>query len=309
MSRLFMRLAYFASLWAGVAVATFALFHIVPNDPARVMLGANASEEQVAAVRRELELDRPLATQFSHYVARAVTLDFGWSFVDHRPVADEVGKRICVSAALASVSLVFIFAYLMLAALLAYRPNWSKLAELMDFSCVSLPSLFVGVMVALGTIAYYPYTRFSGTLAEAEDWLYLIPPAFVLALYPMGVLGRIMRSQIHAIRHSPYVRAAQALGLSEHTILYRYVLPNALVPLLSALGNQLPLLLTSTFIVELVFSIPGIGALLLRSVLERDLPMLEGIVIATSAFVVGTSLVLEMLYPLADPRIRRGHER
>ncbi len=304
-----MRMAYFVSLWAGVAVATFALFHVVPNDPARVMLGANASEEQVAAVRRELELDQPLATQFSHYVARAVILDFGWSFVDHRPVADEVGKRIRVSAALACVSLVFILAYLMLAALLAYWPNWSKLAELMDFSCVSLPNLFVGVMVALGTIAFYPYTRFSGTLVEAEDWLYLIPPAFVLALYPMGVLGRIMRSQIHAIQHSPYVCAAQALGLSEHTILYRYVLPNSLVPLLSALGNQLPLLLTSTFIVELVFSIPGIGALLLRSVLERDLPMLEGIVIATSAFVVGTSLVLEMLYPLADPRIRRGHER
>lgn len=304
-----MRLVHIASLWVGVAIATFALFHVVASDPARVMLGANASEEQVAAVRHELGLDQPLTAQFSHYVSRALTLDFGRSFVDHRPVADEIGRRLHVSTVLAALALVFVFVYLTISAALAFRLKWLWLAELLDFSCISLPTLFASVIVALGTIAYYPYTRFSGTLSTLEDWLYLIPPAFVLALYPMGVLGRIMRAQFHAIEHSLYVRAARALGLSEFTILYRYILRNALVPLLSALGNQLPLLLTSTFVVELIFSIPGIGALLLRSVLERDLPMLEGIVIATSAFIIATGLILEAIYPLVDPRIRMVHER
>lgn len=303
------RLAYFLSLWVGVAAATFVLFHVVPSDPARTMLGANASEEQVAVVRHNLGLDQPTAIQFTSYASRALALDFGLSFVDQRPVAAEVGKRIALSAALAGVATAIIAAYLVLTAAIASGRKWAWLGELTDFFCVSLPNLFAGVVVALATIAYYPYTRFSGALVALEDWLYLLPPALVLALYPMGILGRIMRSQIRVIRESQHVRAARALGLSERTILFRYVLRNALIPLLSAFGNQLPLLLTSTFIVELVFSVPGIGALLLRSVLERDLPMLEGIVIATSVFVLGTSLVLEAIYPLADPRIRGRNER
>jgi peptide/nickel transport system permease protein len=109
------------------------------------------------------------------------------------------------------------------------------------------------------------------------------------------------------VSESDYVRAAHARGLASGTMLRSYILRNSLVPLLAAFGNQLPLLLTSTFIVEIVFSVPGIGALLLKSVLERDLPMLEGIVLATSFFTIGIGLLLELLYPLADPRIRKGH--
>lgn len=309
MGWLLARLAYFLSLWIGVAVAAFVLFHVVPSDPARTMLGANASEEQVAVVRHNLGLDQPTVIQFARYASRALALDFGQSFVDQRPVAAEVGKRVALSAALAGLATAIIVVYLVLTAAIVSGRKWVWLGELTDFFCVSLPTLFSGVIVALATIAYYPYTRFSGALSALEDWLYLLPPALVLAFYPMGILGRIMRSQIQLIRETQHVRAARALGLSERTILFRYVLRNALIPLLSAFGNQLPLLLTSTFIVELVFSVPGVGALLLRSVLERDLPMLEGIVIATSVFVLGTSLALEIIYPLVDPRIRSRNER
>jgi ABC-type dipeptide/oligopeptide/nickel transport system permease component len=121
----------------------------------------------------------------------------------------------------------------------------------------------------------------------------------------MGILGRIARTQITQVSTAEFVRAARARGLSNGMVLRSYVIRNSLVPLLAAFGNQLPLLLTSTFVVEVVFSVPGVGALLLKSVLERDLPMLEGIVIATSLFTIVVNVALEALYPFIDPRIHR----
>src|SRR5450759_3514125 len=183
MGYLFARLTYFLSLWIGVAAATFVLFHVVPTDPARTMLGANASEEQVATARHSMGLDKPVSRQFADYVSRASTLNFGQSFVDGRPVGTEVGKRVGLTAVLAAMATALVIAYLAFTVVIASTKNWSWLSELTDFSCVSLPTLFSCVVVALATIAYYPYTRFSGSLASLADWLYLFPPALVLALY------------------------------------------------------------------------------------------------------------------------------
>jgi peptide/nickel transport system permease protein len=301
------RMAYFITLWVGVIAATFILFHLVPTDPARTILGPNASEEQVASLRQSLELDKPLTTQFISYVVRIATLDFGRSFVDGRPVATEVKRKLMLSAVLAAIAITIVALYLTATIALEMREGWRWIRELTDFLCVSLPTLFSSLVVALLSVAYFSYTRYTGSLTTAGDLFFLLPPAFVLALYPMGILGRITRAQMRKVSESDYVRAAHARGLASGTMLRSYILRNSLVPLLAAFGNQLPLLLTSTFIVEIVFSVPGIGALLLKSVLERDLPMLEGIVLATSFFTIGIGLLLELLYPLADPRIRKGH--
>ena len=308
--RLFtLRTAYFLSLWFAVVIAAFVLFHLVPVDPIRTMLGPNASEEQVAAVRRDLGLDQPLHVQFGRYIAKAITLDFGQSFVDRRPVRSEIQTRLAVSLAIAMEAIAIIGLYLLCMAAISFNRVGSRVGGFIDFTCVSLPTLFAAIAVALMSILYYPYTRFSGNLRGLADWLYLIPPAFVLALYPMGILGRIMRAQIQALSQARYTRSALAMGLSPARIKISYVLRNAVIPLLAAWGNQLPLLLTSTFVVELVFSVPGLGALLLRSVLERDLPMMEGIVIVTSLFVLSTYLLLDLIYPFADPRIRNSHAK
>lgn len=301
--------AYFLSLWLAVVVAAFVLFHLVPVDPIRTMLGPNASEEQVAAVRRDLGLDQPLHVQFGRYIAKAITLNFGQSFVDRRPVLPEIQKRFIISFAIALEATVIISFYLLCMAAIGFNRKGSRIGEFIDFICVSLPTLFAAIVVALISIVYYPYTRFSGNLQGLQDWLYLIPPAFVLALYPMGILGRIIRIQIQELSQAHYTRSALALGLSQWRIRISYVLRNAVIPLLATWGNQLPLLLTSTFVVELVFSVPGLGALLLRSVLERDFPMMEGIVIVTSLFVLCTYLIIDIIYPLADPRIQNSHAK
>lgn len=294
---------YFFTLWLAVVAATFALFHVVPTDPARTILGANVDEQQVAMLRHTLGLDQPASAQFSRYLKRVASLEFGRSYIDARPVGAEVRKKLGLTAVLAGLSVAILVVYLSMVVVFEGLGRWRHLSEAFDFLCVALPTLFSGVVVALVAVAYYPYTRFSGSLASLEDWLFLFPPAAVLALYPMGVLGRIAKGQMRAVAQAGYVQAARACGLSQATILRSYLVRNSLVPLLAAFGNQLPLLLTSTFIVEIVFSVPGIGALLLNSVLQRDLPMLEGIVITTSLLTISVALLLEVLYPLADPRI------
>ena len=298
------RFTYYLSIWMAVAAASFTLFHLIPSDPVRAMLGPNASESQVATVRQELGLDKPVMVQFSRYMSRISKFDFGQSFVDRRSVGDELGKRFKVTLSLATVTVVIIFSYLILSTTLRLAGIKAWIAELGDFLCVSLPVLFVGIAIALISIRFYPFTRFSGELASFSDWMFLFLAAFVLSLYPMGILGRILRKQLSEIIGARYVLSARAFGLSNSLIWSRYVLRNASVPVLATFGNQLPLLISSTFIVELIFSIPGIGALLLRSVLERDLPMLEGIVLSTSVLILLISYTLELIYPYADPRIR-----
>lgn len=292
-----------------MVASAFVLFHIVPVDPARSILGPNASEAQVAAVRSDLGLDQPLIVQFRRYAENTLELDFGRSFVDGRPVSAELNKRLRISLAIALEANLILAAYLLLIAAIGFGRRGARMGEAANFACVALPTLFVAVLVALASIAYYPYTRFSGSLQSWSDWLYLLPPAFVLALYPMGILGRILRAQITQQQAARHVRSALAMGLTPWRIKTSYVFRNAGVPLLAAWGSQVPLLLTNTFIVELIFSVPGVGALLLRSVLERDLPMMEGIVVVVSLLVLAVQLAVELIYPLADPRIRAQHAR
>jgi peptide/nickel transport system permease protein len=298
------RAFHFVSLWLGVVAATFALFHLVPTDPARTALGPNATEEQVSALRRTLGLDQPVQQQLRRYVQQASRLDFGTSYVDQRQVGPEVRRKLVVTVALASMSIGIIVAYLVTLSALTYSGAfWLTAIRVCNFIFVASPVLFSSVLIGLLAVWIYPFTRFSGSLSTGSDWLFLLPPAFVLALYPMGVLGRMASNEINAVEASEFVLAARARGLARQTVLFSYVLRNCLVPLLAALGNQLPLLLTSTFIVEIVFSVPGLGSLLLKSVLQRDLPMLEGIVVITSLLTIMTGLTLELTYPRIDPRI------
>jgi peptide/nickel transport system permease protein len=303
MKYLLSRTGYLLTLWLGVVAATFLLFHVVPTDPARTILGPNADEHQVEALRKDLGLDQPVAVQLGRYIRRVVALEFAESYVDRRPVGPEVFRRLGLTVLLAALASIIALGYVCVVALLEMRGRWRNLTVVADFLFLALPTLFSAVLVALLTVAYFPFTRFSGWIVTAGDLLFLVPPAVVLALYPMGVLGRIAKHQIRSIAKSDFVRAARARGTSELTIVRSYMLRNSLVSLLAAFGNQLPLLLTSTFIVEIVFSVPGIGTLILKSVLERDLPMLEGIVVATSLLTILINLVLELIYPFVDPRI------
>lgn len=297
------RSAYYLSIFLGIIFFSFVLFHVIPSDPARTILGPNAEQTQVDHLREKLGLDKPLSVQLGRYLKNVLTFDFGHSYIDDRNVFHEVENRFKITLSLIAVSMTIVFAYLFLVILSFSSPLFQKCTDLLDFLMSSLPVFFSAIIVAIAVLYFSPVTFFSGNITSANDLLYLIPPAFVLGLYPMAILAGILKKEMSSVLKSPYITAEKSWGFSANTILFRYALRNTLIPILSALSNILPMLLTGAFIVEIIFSIPGIGSILIKSIMSQDFPMLECTVIVNGAFFVFVNLVFEYLYPLVDARL------
>ena len=282
---------------------SFILFHTIPGDPARIILGPYAEESRVLSLRKELGLDAPVHVQFFNYLKDISQLDFGRSYVDQRPVLDEVVKRFGISLHLIVFCLLFIFSYNIFVVQTIYS---RKSTDFINFLFVSTPTFFSGLVVALIAYRYLPVYSFSGSFNSVRDYFYFVPPAFVLALYPMAILSRILAKELDKVLTNQYILAARAFALPERMIFYKYALRNAAVPYLAAFSNQLPMFFTGAFIVEIIFSIPGVGSLLVRSILQQDFPMIEGIIILNGIIFIMINLFFEMLYPLIDPRINKA---
>lgn len=306
MIRVVERGLYYLSLELGIVCFAFILFHAIPSDPARVALGPNAEEAQVAAFRQELGLNASLLSQFLSYIGRVACLDLGRSYVDGRSVRAEVLTKLGVSLLLLGFSAIVVLLYV--STIFGIEASTgTRVGTYADFLWVSTPTMFSGVLIALLSVRFWPFSRFSGALTSVGDYLYFVPPAFVLALYPMAILSRIATAEARQVGNATYIRAARALGLTEFRIVSKYVLKNISVPVLTAFANQIPILFTGAFIVEAIFSIPGVGSLLIRSLLQRDFPMLEGLVILNGLVVLTVYLLVEAVYPLVDPRIGSKH--
>lgn len=299
------RLGYYFSIFVGIILFSFILFHIAPSDPARTILGPNADQLQVDQLRERLGLNEPLHIQFAGYLQNIARFDFGNSYVDDRSVFQEVFKRLQITLALVGMTLLILMLYLLSAVFSFLVPALRRLQDLAEFLMSSLPVFFSGVLVALLAMYFYPVTSFSGRPGSWSNIVYLIPPALVLSFYPMAILSKILKDEMASALQSPFVLAAKSWGFPDAVILYRHALRNVLIPVMSALSNILPVLLTGAFIVEIIFTVPGIGSLLVKSILERDFPMLECLVIVNGAFFVMVNLGFEYLYPAIDPRIIR----
>lgn len=300
------RLAYYLSIFLGIIFFSFILFHIIPSDPARAILGPNAEQSQVESLRQKLGLDKPLYVQIIRYLVNVAAMNFGHSYVDDRGVFQEVASRLKITLSLVAISMVITFAYIFLVIVSFLFPPFMKSSNMLDFLMSSMPVFFSGIIVAILTLYFYPFTSFSGKLGSLDDILYLIPPGVVLSFYPMAILSGILKEEMTSVLKSLYIIAGRSWGFSDMFILFRYALKNTLVPLLSTLSNILPMLLTGAFIVEIIFSIPAIGSLLVKSILERDFPMIECIVIINGAFFVLVNLAFEVIYPLVNPGIVKG---
>ncbi len=295
------RITYYTSILVGIILFSFILFHAIPTDPARIILGPNAGEQQVETLRRELGLDKSLQQQLTRYVSRVIQLDFGKSYTDNRSVYHEVFRKFRISLVLVTLSLFFTFFYILF--VISSSKNINRGIEIVNFLLISTPTFFSGIVIAILTFLFYPFTSFSGEFQSTADFFYMLPPAFVLALYPMAILARILKQEMRKLNDSPFVVCARAQGLSELRIRFKHILKNALIPLLAALSNQLPMLFTGAFIIEIIFSLPGIGSLLIKSILQKDFPMLECIIILNGILFVLINLIFETLYPIIDRRI------
>jgi peptide/nickel transport system permease protein len=293
-----------------VSFAVFGLIRLIPGDPAEVMLGDSGTTEQIAAIRSSLGLDQPLLVQFGYWFAHALRGDLGQSIVNKLPVLPLVLDRAAVSATivLLSVALASLIA-LPLGLVAAWKQN-----SLLDLGVVtgatllmSAPSFWLGLMLLLlfglklGWLPVVGYVPFSRSFVEAL--LYIVLPVATLAAVECGGLLRMARASAIEVLRLDYVTHARAKGVPEHRVLLRHVFPNAFGPSWTLIGLILGHLLGGIAVLETVFTLPGLGRLLVDSIFARDYPVIQGCLVFTATVYVLVNLVVDLCYPLFDPRI------
>lgn len=293
-----------------VSVCVFALIRSVPGDPVLVMLGDMAQPEQIEAMRASLGLDQPMPVQFMLWLGGILQGDFGQSIISNLPVLGLMLDRFQVTASIV-VAAVFLAALIAVpAGLLA---AW-KQDSLSDIAVVggstlllSIPSFWLGLLMLLLFGQKLGWLPIVGYVAFGEDPLaflvYAIMPVATLALVEMGFIARMARASMIEVLRLEYITHARAKGLSESAVLWRHAFRNAFAPTWTVIGLILGNLLGGVAVVETVFSIPGLGRLLVDAIYARDYPLVQGCLLLIAGIYVAINLVVDLLYPLFDPRV------
>jgi len=293
-----------------VSVGVFFLIRLIPGDPALVLLGEGADAAALAAVRADLGLDRPVPVQFLTWLEHAVRGDLGRSIVSGEPVAKLILEHFGLTAAVVLVAVALATLIAVTAGLVAAwrRDSAIDLAVVGAATVVlAVPSFWLGLVllllfgVKLGWLQFVGYVPFSESAAQAAA--FLVMPVVTLTITESGVLTRMMRASCIDVLQLDYVTHARAKGLSEATVLVRHVFPNAFAPTLTLVGLTLGHLLGGVAVIETVFTLPGLGRLMVDSVLSRDYPVVQGCLLFTAVVYVVVNLLVDLCYPIFDPRV------
>jgi peptide/nickel transport system permease protein len=293
-----------------VSVGVFFLIRLIPGDPALVLLGEGADAAALAGVRADLGLDRPVPVQFFAWLEHAVRGDLGRSIVSGEPVARLILQHFGLTAAVVLVAVTLATLIAIAAGLVAaWRQDSAIDLAVVGTATVVLavPSFWLGLVLLLlfglklGWLPFVGYVPFSQSAAEAA--LFLVMPVLTLTITESGVLTRMMRASAIDVLQLDYVTHARAKGLSEATVLMRHVFPNAFAPTLTLVGLTLGHLLGGVAVIETVFTLPGLGRLMVDSVLSRDYPVVQGCLLFTAVVYVVVNLLVDLCYPIFDPRV------
>jgi peptide/nickel transport system permease protein len=296
-----------------VGVVVFALMHLTPGDPASIMLGRDATDEQEAALRARLGLDEPIPGQFVAWFTSALRLDFGDSLFIGKPVTQALLDRAEPTGLLALYALIFSLLVAIPAGVIAaVRANspLDRLLMVVSISGVAIPSFFFGILlillfaVVLGWLPSGGYVNIRDD--PVEHFRYMILPSITLGFAAAGLLARLVRSTMLDVLNEEYVRTAYAKGLKQRRVVVGHAFRNAMIPVLTIIGISLAGMLGGAVVIETVFNIPGMGRLLVQSVTRRDIPVVQGAVMTVAAIEVLVMLLVDILYVFVDPRIRYG---
>jgi peptide/nickel transport system permease protein len=299
-----------------VGTLVFAFLHLLPGDPAVLILSAGGgsgapSTEQVVALRHELGLDLPVGTQYTRWMAGVLTLRLGHSLVNDTSVRADIAQRSPASLeVIVAAVLLAVAAGIPLGILAAqHRGSWvDGAASTMVAAGISAPVFVVGTLLVLVFGVRLRWLPTGGYVPFAADpaahLRLLILPAVALAFNLLGTVGRITRGSVLEVLGQDYVRAAWAKGLHRRRVFYRHVLRTALIPIVTVVGLQFGSLIGRTVLVEYVFTWPGISTLLFTAIQERDYPVVQGIVLAVSLLFIVINLAVDLSYAWLDPRIR-----
>lgn len=305
------RLAIAAATLVLASMVVFSVLEIIPGDPARLMLGMNASADQVEMLRDQMGLNAPVIARYLHWAGGLLTLDFGRSYTYSVPVIDLVRERAIVSLPLALIAL-FLATAIALPVGLYAASRRGHAGDTVSMGAaqlgVAIPNFWFALMLIYlfaVWLRWVPAGGFPGWSAGIWPALKaLILPAIALALPQAAILARVARSALVEVLSEDYIRTARAKGMPRRAVLWRHALRNAMIPVVTIMGLQFAFLLAGTIIIENVFYLPGLGRLVFQAITQRDLIVVESVVMLLVATVIAVNLLVDLSYAVVDPRLR-----
>jgi len=290
----------------GLSILVFLLIHLAPGDPVTSQLGIHATAETAARLRSSLGLDEPLALQYALWLKRVVQLDLGTSLYAHAPVAELIAERFPTTLALTIASILLsLLIGVPLGVVSATRrdgiiDNVGRVLSIID---VSIPVFWLGFLLILTFAIVIPVFPPGGSVSQYGPSA-LVLPSVTLGASFAGIVVRFTRAAMLEALGEDYIRTARAKGLTTYAVNYRHALVNSLIPLVTVVGLQVGVLLSGAVLTETVFSLPGLGLLMIGAVSARDYPMILGCVLFVAVLVVLVNLTVDLLYGVLDPRVR-----
>ncbi|MGX9416755.1 ABC transporter permease [Vibrio sp. RC27] len=294
-----------------VSFVIFLVMEAVPGDPAEIILGMSAEPDTLAALRAQLGLDQPLLARYFIWLTGLLQGDLGNSYTYSTAVSELIGERLAVTLPLTLIAVVLsVLISLPLGVMAAAKPNSpiDMFATFFSQIGIAVPNFWIGLLLILGislTFGWFPSGGFPGW--EGNFWLAiqaLVLPSIALAIPQAAVLTRVTRVAVIEVINEDFVRTARAKGATPNYVLWRHVMPNALIPVVTMLGMQISVLIAGAVLVENVFNLPGMGTLAYQALAQRDLIVIQNVVLFFAAIVMIVNFVVDALYTVLDPRIR-----
>ena len=294
-----------------VTVLAFVAFSVIPGDPTDAILGLNATEEQIAALRAELGLDLPIHIRYWNWISAFVTGDFGISYNFDLPVAQLIAPKVGVTLTLAAMAFVLIVVISLPLGVLAARHEggWlDKALTVLNQITMSIPNFVVGIVLMLifgYILSWFAPGGFTYPSEGVGKYLwFMLFPALSVALPKSAMTVKMLRGSVLSEMSSDYIRTARSKGNTRTSILWRHVLRNAMIPVVTFLATTIAEIVAGSIVVEQVFAVPGMGSLLISSIGNQDYPVVQAIIVIVAVVVVLCNFLADVLYRVMDPRIK-----
>lgn len=294
-----------------VAIVAFSILHMIPGNPAAIMLGMEATTEQIEEMTKELGLDKPVLEQFVIWSKKLIRGDLGYSYYINMPVLSIILEKIPVTLSIAILA--ELFAVLMaipLGVFSAVKHNtiYDQLFTTLSVLGISIPSFWLAMMFILIFSVTFRWFPVQGYITISESFLgwirHLALPAIALGTHHAALIARMTRSSMLEVLSDDYIRTLRSKGLAENNVVFNHALKNSIIPVVTVIGLSFTALLGGALITETVFALPGIGRLMLSSIQRRDYPVVQGILITFASICVIMNLLIDIIYAYLDPRIK-----
>ncbi|MBW1666823.1 MAG: ABC transporter permease [Deltaproteobacteria bacterium] len=289
----------------GISLLLFFMLRMLPGDPAQVLAGQMATPQEIELIRHQLGLDKPIHIQYAYFLGRLIHFDLGRSARTQNPVTEEIWARLPNTVLLAVVAITLACIFGIPAGIISAVRPYTWIDYLVTSSAlfgISMPVFWLGLMLVVVFSVMLHWLPAGGT----GSWKHVILPSFTLAAFVVAFIARMTRSTMMEVLSQDYTTTARSKGLKERVVVTKHALRNALIPIITVVGLQFGLLLGGAVLTETVFAWPGIGRLIVDSILARDYPMIQGTILVFGLLYILVNLVVDLIYAWVDPRIRYG---